>query len=59
MAPWPEVEKPETNNYIGDSSKQNQNMAGKEGENHKGNVLTLSYKRIDRIWGSLEKMENN
>lgn len=45
MAPWPEVEKPETNNYIGDSSKQNQNMAGKEGENHKGNVLTLSYKK--------------
>lgn len=45
MAPWPEVEKPETNNYIGDSSKQNQNMAGKEGENHKGNVsLPVSYR---------------
>lgn len=38
MAPWPEVDKPETNNYIGDSSKQNQNMPGKEGENHKGNM---------------------
>ncbi|KAF4788272.1 Sodium-dependent phosphate transport protein 2B [Turdus rufiventris] len=45
MAPWPEVEKPETNNYIGDSSKQNQNMAGKEGENHKaGNVASLGNK---------------
>ncbi|NXU74199.1 NPT2B protein, partial [Oreotrochilus melanogaster] len=44
MAPWPEVEKPEANNYIGDSSKQNQNMAGKEGENHKGNVSSLGNK---------------
>ncbi|NWS93972.1 NPT2B protein, partial [Mionectes macconnelli] len=45
MAPWPEVEKPETNNYIGDPSKQNQNMAGKEGENHKaGNVASLGNK---------------
>uniref|UniRef100_A0A803W329 Sodium-dependent phosphate transport protein 2B n=1 Tax=Ficedula albicollis TaxID=59894 RepID=A0A803W329_FICAL len=44
MAPWPEVEKPETNNYIGDSSKQNQNMTGKEGENHKGNVASLGNK---------------
>lgn len=44
MAPWPEVDKPETNNYIGDSSKQNQNMAGKEGENHKGNVASLGNK---------------
>ncbi|NXY84257.1 NPT2B protein, partial [Alcedo cyanopectus] len=44
MAPWPEVEKPDTNNYIGDPSKQNQNMAGKEGENHKGNVASLGNK---------------
>lgn len=55
MAPWPEVDKPETNNYIGDSSKQNQNVPGKEGENHKGKLCWPAGYRNMYAWGSLEK----
>ncbi|XP_043369991.1 sodium-dependent phosphate transport protein 2B isoform X1 [Dermochelys coriacea] len=38
MAPWPELENSQPNNYTEDSSKQDKAMSEKDGENHKDNV---------------------
>ncbi|XP_065261389.1 sodium-dependent phosphate transport protein 2B [Emys orbicularis] len=44
MAPWPELENSQTNNYTEDSSKQDKAMSEKGGENHKDHVGSLRSK---------------
>ncbi|XP_067418643.1 sodium-dependent phosphate transport protein 2B [Emydura macquarii macquarii] len=44
MAPWPELENSEPNNYTEDSSKQNKTMSEKDGENHKDSVVSFRSK---------------